>query len=283
MATCPKYMQVNTTRSLVMSHTKVVMVPSLCFHTTQTHNLRKAPKTSWKIFGIQWAYLPWPSYFIKAIIRRRMKPEVLGPDEAHRKSIFHRLSLLYVLLAWTGAGVGIWVMSRPKTQDEVDEEKRIKALPYQDEIDKGGAMWWINALKTPDDMQDMKKLQIIKFSGFSYKGTEDVTVKAKEIGQERNRRDREMVEESDDYFLRKRMDIKLEKDGGPTNQQLREQYKAEGKDYELELDFSNLKYKKRTNYNADGTVGSYSTKEDFKMGKIVPEDKELDLEMEMAL
>jgi len=273
MALCPKYMQLNIPRSVVsQTKCKMVIAPSLSFHTCQTQYLRKAPNKSWKLLGVQWAYLPWPSYFIKALIRRRIKPETLGPTEAHRKSTFHRLSIFYVFVTWTACGVAGWMWIQPKTKEELDEEKkRINALPHQDEINRGGAMWWVNTLKKPDEMEDVSKIKVMKFSGFSYKGLEDVTLKVKEIGQERNRRDRELMEESNDYYLRKLKNIKLEKDGGPTNQQLRDEIKAQGKDYELELDWANKRFRVRTNYNADGTVGAFQTKDDMREGNVVPE------------
>jgi len=233
-----------------------------CIHTTHIVCLRKAPKSG-KFMGIDtwWRYLPWPSYLIKALIRRKIKPEKLGPDEEYRKSIFHRLSLFYAFITWVGMGVAIYWMIRvrPKEAAMLEEEK--KKLPYQEDLDKGGALWWINALKSPEEMQDMKRVRVIKFSGLSYVGTEDATLKVKEIGQQRAR---EMYEQSDDYYLRKRYKFLPEEQGGPTNQEIRDQFKAEGKDYELELDWSNNRAGRKTNYNPDGTVGSFMNPIDYE-------------------
>ena len=113
-------------------------------------------------------------------------------------------------------------------------------------------MYWIQALKSPDEMQDLKKMKVVRLSGLSFKGVEDVTIMAKDIGQEKNRR---LYDKSDDHFLRKRLDILPVEEGGPSNQELREQFIAEGRDFELELDYSNIKARRRTNYNPDGTVG----------------------------
>ena len=200
-------------------------------------------------------YFPWPSYLIKALIRKKFKPEDFGPDEEYRRSMFHRLSYVYALTVWTSIGCLVYVYYQGSIQ--TDDEKRkaetekgdFKPLPYQGEIDKGGAMSWINALKTPEEMQNIQQLKVIKFKGVSYQGEEDVTVAAKELGQEKARR------QTVDASLRKRYDIALEKDGGPTNAELRKQFAEMGKDYELELDFANQMFRVKTSYNPDGTVG----------------------------
>jgi len=255
-------------RCLVMVHSMSPSstIPRMSLHTSQPVFLRKAPQAR-KMFGIDmwWRYIPWPSYLIKAIIRKKMNPEKLGPTEAHRKSAFHRLSILYGLLTWSALGFGVIWLCQPRVEPPPEVKRKV---PYQSEIDNGGAMWWINALKTPEDMLDTRSVKIIKMSGFSYKGTEDVTLKLKEIGQEKIR---QVNEESDDYFLRLRNEIPLEREGGPSNQELREQYKAEGRDFELELDYANIRNKRRTNYNADGTVGAFMDKEDYDRAKEVPQ------------
>jgi len=247
---------------LVPRINSIQTIPRQCIHTTHTACLRKAPKSG-KFLGIDtwWRYLPWPSYLIKALIRKKMNPEKLGPDEEYRKSIFHRLSVFYAFVTWFGLGLAVYwmVKVRPKENEMIEKEK--ENLPYQQEIDKGGAMWWINALKTPEEMQDLKQVKVVKLSGLSYQGTEDVTVKAKEIGQQRAR---EIYEKSDDYYLRKRYQILPEEKGGPTNQEIRDQFKAEGKDYELELDWANNRAGRRTHYNPDGTVGSFMTSTEYE-------------------
>ena len=195
------------------------------------------------------------------MIRKRIKPEDLGPNEAHRKSIFHRLSILYVLLTWSALGLVFYWLSKPK-KEPTQEEKDM--LPHQAEIDRGGAMYWAQALKSPDELLDMKRVRVMKISGFSYKGTEDVTMNLKEIGQEKERK---LSSVSDDFYLRKRKGILSEAKGGPSNQELREQFKAEGKDFELELDWANMRSRRRTNYNPDGTVGSFVTMSDIESGQ----------------
>eukprot|EP00090_Calanus_glacialis_P011641 TRINITY_DN20006_c1_g1_i1.p1 TRINITY_DN20006_c1_g1~~TRINITY_DN20006_c1_g1_i1.p1 ORF type:complete len:281 (-),score=94.39 TRINITY_DN20006_c1_g1_i1:123-965(-) len=246
------------TRHLVM----VPTIPRVNLHTSQTFCLRKA-QIKGKFMGVDqwWRFIPWPSYLIKAMIRKRIKPEDLGPNEAHRKSIFHRLSILYVLLTWSALGLVFYWLSKPK-KEPTQEEKDM--LPHQAEIDRGGAMYWAQALKSPDELLDMKRVRVMKISGFSYKGTEDVTMNLKEIGQEKERK---LSSVSDDFYLRKRKGILSEAKGGPSNQELREQFKAEGKDFELELDWANMRSRRRTNYNPDGTVGSFVTMSDIESGQ----------------
>ena len=211
---------------------------------------------------------------MKAFIRKRMNPEKLGPDEAHRKSIFHRLSLFYAFTTWVGLGLAVYwlVKVRPKDMATLEDMKEKNILPHQEDLDKGGALWWVNALKTPDEMQDAKKVTVLKLKGMSYQGTEDITLKTKEIGQTRNRL---INEKSDDFYLRRKYKIMPEEQGGPTNQEIRDQFKAEGKDYELELDWANNRAGRRTNYNPDGTVGSFMTTQDFesKMKPVKPDQR----------
>ena len=169
--------------------------------------------------------------------------------------MFHRLSYVYALTVWTGIGCLVYFYYQGSIQTNDEKRKAeiergdFKPLPYQGEIDKGGAMSWVNALKTPEEMQNIQQLKVIKFKGVSYQGEEDVTVAAKELGQEKARR------QTVDASLRKRYDIALEKDGGPTNAELRQQFADMGKDYELELDFANQMFRVKTSYNPDGTVG----------------------------
>ena len=194
-----------------------------------------------------------------------MNPEKLGPTEAHRKTTFHRISLLYIALAWTGVGVGAYLMFQPRV---VKVEDNREMLPHQIDIDRGGALYWVQALKTPEDLMDSKQVNIIKFKGLSYKGVEDVTVQAKEIGQQKMRINEK---QGDDYFLRKWHNIELEEEGGPSNAEIRKRFKAEGRDYEISLDFANRMHGQRTTYNPDGTVGTLMTKSDHEAGRIVPE------------
>ena len=203
--------------------------------------------------GNMWTYMPWPSYFVKAFIRKRFKPETFGPTEEYRQSLFHKISLLYAFTAWTALGVGLYLFVY---SDEIEEKEKKggEELPYQKDIDKGGAMYWINALKSPEEMQNLQGIKVIKFQGLKYEGVEDVTVATKEIGQEKARR---RLEKGSDYYLRKRLEIPMLDEGGPTNAEIREQFIKEGRDYELELDYSHQLYRIKTSYNPDGTVGDF--------------------------
>ena len=163
--------------------------------------------------------------------------------------MFHRLSVAYAIIAWTGLGVGVFLLFSPKEAIMSNDE----ALPYQGDIDKGGAFYWINSLKTPDEMQDLKGMKIVKFQGLKYEGVEDVTIKVKELGQEKARR----AQVTPDFYLRKKYAIDQVVDGGPTVEEVRARFEAEGKDYMLELDFANQIYRAKTRYNPDGTVGEF--------------------------
>lgn len=200
-----------------------------------------------------WTYFPWPSQLLRAFVRKTFRKETFGATDEYRASIFHRLSYVYAIVAWSAVGVAIYLAFQPKV--EVKEKgSSDNSLPFQEDIDKGGAIYWINALKSPEEMQNVQSISVIKMKGFQYQGTEDVTIKSKEIGQERSRRI-EML--GHDFYLRKRYEIPLEKDGGPTNAELRQQFADQGKDYELELDFANQLNRVKTRYNPDGTVGEF--------------------------
>jgi len=199
-----------------------------------------------------WTYFPWPSFFLKAWIRKRFRPETFGPTQEYRQSMFHRMSFVYALSAWTAVGCGIYLMMN-EDKEKIDEKKE-DALPHQEDINKGGALYWINSLKTPEEMQNIQEIKVMKMKGFSYEGVEDVTVAAKEIGQEKHRRQLKLGQ---DFFLRKHLGIPLESEGGPTNAEIRQKFKEEGKDYELELDLANQINRVKTKYNPDGTVGDF--------------------------
>ena len=196
-----------------------------------------------------WTYFPWPSFLLKAWIRKRFAPERFGPTEEYRRSMFHRLSVAYAIIAWSGLGIGVFLLFSPKEAIVSNDNP----LPYQGDIDKGGAFYWINSLKTPDEMQDLQGMKIVKFQGLKYEGVEDVTVKVKELGQEKARR----AQLTPDFYLRKRMEIPQLSEGGPSVQELKEKIEAEGKDYMLELDFANQIFRAKTRYNPDGTVGEF--------------------------
>ena len=237
---------------VVTEPVRILLTSSSYLHTSSTCWLRKAP-ASRSVLGPLWTYIPWPSYFLKAYIRKKYKPEDFGPDEEYRRSIFHRLSYAYVIIAWTTLGVALFAFYK-ESPDPNNRVKPENPLPHQEELDKGGALYWVNALKSPDEMMNKQGIKVVKFSGLSYQGTEDATVAVKQIAQEKSRR---RQAEGQDFYLRKYKQIPLEKDGGPTNEELRKQLADEGSDYDLELDFANQIYKVKTTYNPDGTVGEF--------------------------
>ena len=239
-------------RKVVTEPVRIIIALPSELHTSPTCLLRKAP-ASRSVLGSLWTYFPWPSYWLKAFIRKKYKPEDFGPDEQYRRSMFHRLSYIHVIAAWTGVGVGILLLYK-EGQDPNEKEKNDNPLPHQSELDKGGALYWLNTLKTPDELLNKQGIKVFKFSGLSYEGSEDATVAVKQIAQEKSRR---RQAEGQDFYLRKYNQIPLEKNGGPTNEELRKQLVEEGRDYDLELDFCNTMYRVKTTYNPDGTVGDF--------------------------
>merc|ERR1719476_1178261 len=139
--------------------------------------------------------------------------------------MFHRLSVVYAVIAWSGLGVGLFLLF---SQKEAITSKDVP-LPYQGDIDKGGAFYWINSLKTPEEMQDVQNMKVVKFKGMQYEGVEDVTVMVKELGQEKAKR----AQVSPDFYLRKKYDIAQVIEDGPSVEEVRARLEAEGKDYML--------------------------------------------------
>ena len=162
--------------------------------------------------------------------------------------MFHRMSIFYALTAWTATGFALYLFFTEKENVEVKDQP----LPYQSDLDKGGALYWVNALKSPDELQNVQGVKVVKVKGLSSYEVEDVTVKVKELGQERANRQYKL---GSDFYLRKRLQIPTVEEGGPTNEEIRQKFKEEGKDYEIELGFSNQLYRVKTLYNPDGTVG----------------------------
>jgi len=209
---------------------------------------------------LHWSfYLMRPSHWIKAMFRKKFKQEDFSPNEEYRKSMFHRISLLYVGIVWTGIGALLIMTVNPNIKKEKKEAPEGDELPNQAELNRGGALWWLNSLKSPEEMMNTPGVKVVKLSGLSYTGTEDVTVKMKEIAQERTRKIRDLSGNSvsNDFYLRHYQKIPLEQNGGPSNQELRDQFARDGRDFELELDFANRLFHMKTYYNDDGSVGAF--------------------------
>jgi len=247
-------------RSLRLFPTCVVQLSTKGLSTSKILQLRKAPQNNGKIFGInKWVWLQLkPANLMRSLIeawmRRKWKNNRFSTmAEKERQNLFHRVSVLYAFITWTGVIVAGYIALTPKSK-ELKEE--IASLPHQEELDKGGALWWVSTLKSPDELQNTKSTTVFRFKGGSYRGSEDIALKAKEVGQE-IKADITGGSETgcDDVYLRKVWKIKYERDGGPTNQQLREQLAAQGYDYELALSNANRQFGIKTRYNKDGTVG----------------------------
>lgn len=56
-------------------------------------------------------------------------------------------------------------------------KKKEEFLPYQDEIDRSGFLYWQSTLKKPDEMIDNKEVSVFRFKGLNYIGREDITEK----------------------------------------------------------------------------------------------------------
>jgi hypothetical protein len=173
------------------------------------------------------------------------------------------LRQFYALSVWTGVGYVTWVATRPLTPEQKEEQTEEERLRREaggfDEIKEGSAMWWVTTLKSPEQMQNTEGIKVFRFKGLSYRGSEDLTLATKEAGQTATAN---MLGGKDvgltgreDIYLRRYHQIPMAWDGGPSPAQLMADFKAEGRNYELEMDFANRAFGITTRYNADGTVG----------------------------
>lgn len=155
---------------------------------------------------------------------------MFGKDEDIRRNIFHRLSIVYALLTWTGLGLTAYYFMYMMKDDP--PEKGGDA-PYQADIDRGGAMWWITTLKGRNDIPDDHDIYIYKVKGFGFE-KENVTTKARVITEHYRK---EIEANSDNELLRSRLGLKLQREeGGVSDSELPAAVEAMGKDYELEMD-----------------------------------------------
>lgn len=128
--------------------------------------------------------------------------------------------------------------------------------PHDNMMKEGGALWWAATLKSPEEMQNTKSLKVIRMKGLSYEGVVDITKETKETGQALKAHLTGGSETGvDDHWLRKFIGVKQVRDGGPSPEQLRKDLEAQGKNYELTLDFANRAHGVTTRYNKDGSVG----------------------------
>merc|ERR1719495_2324954 len=107
-------------------------------HCSQILQLRKAPQSRNNFFGVSLAYLPWPSQFLRAVIRKRTHPDMFGKDKDHRQTIFHRLSVAYVFLTWTALGGALYYFYNKEPEKNNSSDSESPGLPNQEEIDQGG-------------------------------------------------------------------------------------------------------------------------------------------------
>ena len=75
----------------------------------------------------QW---PWPSLVSRAIWRKYM-PKPMDPGSQYRRSIFHRLSLVYFAVAWSVAGIAVYMVGTRKSSDtESSSSNNLNWAPY---------------------------------------------------------------------------------------------------------------------------------------------------------
>jgi len=170
-------------------------------------------------------------------------------DDAARHRVLNKTAKFYALMAWTAVGVGFIAVTRPKTEEQKAWDKEHKKTPYE-EAREGSALWWVSTLKTPEQLQNTQGITVYRQKGFSLE-KEDITLQSKEMGQR--------IKESmtggsqtgtEDIYLRKYIGVKQVRDGGPSNEQLRADMAAEGKNYELHLDWANRAHGVRTRCRA---------------------------------
>jgi len=250
-------------------------IPVTFLSTSSVQYLRKAPTPTKTFLGVnKWYWLQlMPGTLIRNLIeawmRRRWKKNRFSTlEEKERQNIFHRLSVLYAFLTWTGVGLAVAYWMKPKTEEEKEQMRRRREnpLPHEEELNRGGALWWATKLKSPEDQQDTKTVTVFKLRGLSYGGSEDMTLAVKEVGQAIKEGETGDMGELDctDIYLRRMKGIKFERDGGPTAQQLKADIEAKGGNYDLELDVANQFFGITTRYNADGSVGKIiQSKEDM--------------------
>jgi len=191
------------------------------FHTSFALQLRKAPNSVSKIFGVPVTYIPWPSHLLKALIRKYTKKETFGSSK-FQFSFFHRISLVYFILAWSALGLVFYGYSKQK------EAAGGIAAEY------GTADWYYLNIKNPAEIKDAKKIKKYTVDGFFIK--EDVEFAAK---VDKHRKDAEVkARESDDPRIRSAWGLTLRKADQAPLDAFREQKRLarEKKLAELEAD-----------------------------------------------
>jgi len=234
---------------------------SIC--TSTVRELRKRPNKGGLLGGDRgWLIVALSPFrlirdLVDAFARRRLRNTRFETfEDSYRRSIYHRLAQAYAVLTWTGVGLAIFLYTRPKTDEQLAEKANRPKTPHDEMLNAGGALWWASTLKSPEEMQNTKSLQVIRMKGLSYEGMVDITRETKETGQALKAHITGGFETgADDHYLRKFIGVKLIHEGGPSPEQLRKDLEAQGKNYDLSLDFANRAYGITTRYNKDGTVG----------------------------
>jgi len=158
--------------------------------------------------------------------------------EAQRQKAVQTLSFAYALIVWTFLGYVFYYVTNKSPEFK---EKEKTGMPYEEELNRGGALWWIaNSGRT--DIKEEDEIHVWKFKGFSSFEKERITHKAKAVTEAVQA---EIAATSDDLVIRRMMGLPLQKDGGMSDEELRETMQAMGKDYELEVDYARQMARRR--------------------------------------
>jgi len=231
--------------------------------TSTVRELRKKPNKGnflrgdrgWLLFALS------PFRLIRDIVetfaRRKLRNTRFETfEDSYKRSIYHRMAQVYAVLTWTGVGLAIFIYTRPKTDEQLAEKANHPKTPHDEMLKAGGALWWASTLKSPEQMQNTKSLKVIRMKGLSYEGVVDITRETKETGQALKTHMTGGIETgADDHYLRRFIGVKQVNEGGPSPEELRKDLEAQGRNYDLTLDFANKAHGVATRYNKDGTVG----------------------------
>jgi len=234
---------------------------SLC--TSSVRELRKRPIKGGFLSGNRgWLFVALSPFIlirdlVEAFARRKLRNTRFETfEESYRRGVYHRMAQLYAVLTWTGVGLALFIYTRPKTEEELAAKANQPKTPHDEMLNAGGALWWAATLKSPEEMQNTKSLKVIRMKGLSYEGVVDITRETKETGQALKAHLTGGFETgADDHYLRRFIGVKQVTDGGPSPEQLRKDLEAQGRNYDLTLDFANKAHGVATRYNKDGTVG----------------------------
>jgi len=234
---------------------------SIC--TSTVRELRKRPNQAGFLRGERgWLAVALSPFrlirdLVEAFARRKLRNTRFETfEESYKRGIYHRMAQLYAVLTWTGVGLAMFIYTRPKTEEELAAKANQPKTPHDEMLKQGGALWWASTLKSPEEMQNTKSLKVIRMKGLSYEGVVDITRETKETGQAlKSHLTGGFETGADDHYLRRFIGVPQVNEGGPSPEQLRKDLEAQGRNYDITLDFANKAHGVATRYNKDGSVG----------------------------